>query len=89
MNRRHGPWWEFRLDVSSRQQKTITAETVHGRCILSQAARQGLAVLMAMVQVVLKWQNSTAYQSHNYESFVFKFGKGDNFTRINNPAKLS
>ena len=54
----------------------------------SQAARQGLAVLMVIVQVGLKWYNSTAYQSHNYESFVFKFCKGDNVTRINNPAKF-
>ena len=41
-----------------------------------------------MVQVVLKWQNSTAFQSHIYESFVFKSGKGDWVTRINNPAKF-
>ena len=26
--------------------------------------------------------------SHNYESFVFKFGKGDNVTQISNPAKF-
>ena len=49
---------------------------------------QSSAVLMAMVQVVLKWWNSTAYQSHNYESFVIKFGEGDQITRINNPAKF-
>ena len=32
--------------------------------------------------------HSTASQSHNYESFVFKFGKGDNVTQISNPAKF-
>ena len=42
-----------------------------------------------MVNVVLKWSNSTAYSSHNYESFVFKFGEGDIVSRINNPAKFS
>ena len=37
----------------------------------------GLAMLMAMVHVVLKWKTSTTYQGHNYESFDLKFGKGD------------
>ena len=39
--------------------------------VLSQAARQDLAVLMAIVQVVQKWLNSTAYQSHNIMNSLF------------------
>ena len=50
--------------------------------------RQGLAVLMATVNVVLKWKTSTTYQSHIYESFDLKFGKVDNVTRFTNPAKF-
>ena len=38
----------------------------------SQAARQSLAMLMAMVHVVLKGVTLTAYQSQNYESFIDK-----------------
>jgi len=41
---------------------------------LSQAARQGLAVLMATAVVVLKHETSTTYQSHIYESIDLKFG---------------
>jgi len=35
---------------------------------LSQAAQQGLAVLMATAKVLLKHETSTTYQSHIYES---------------------
>jgi len=41
---------------------------------ISQAARQGLAVLMATAEVVLKHQTSTTYQSHIYKSIDLKFG---------------
>jgi len=40
----------------------------------SQAARQGIAVLMATAEVVLKHETSTTYQSHIYESIDLKFG---------------
>jgi len=40
----------------------------------SQAARQGLAVLMASAVVVLKHETSTTYQIHIYESIDLKFG---------------
>jgi len=36
--------------------------------LLSQAARQGLAVLMATAEVGLKYETSTSYQSHIDES---------------------
>ena len=61
---------------------------IENHAAASQAAPQGLAVLMAMVQVVLKCYHSTAYQSHNYGSFVLKFINDNNVTRINNPAKF-
>ena len=54
----------------------------------SQAARQGLAKFMAMVNVVPQWQTLTTHQSHIYESFDLDFGKGDNVPRINNPVKF-
>jgi len=41
----------------------------------SQAARQGLAVLMASAVVVLK--HETLCQSHNFISIELKFGVGD------------
>jgi len=59
------------------------------RALISQAARQGLAVLMATAVVVLKHETSTTYQSHIYESIELKFGLGDNVTRFSNPAKFS
>jgi len=37
---------------------------------ISQAARQGFAVLMASAIVVLKHETSTTYQSHIYESIL-------------------
>jgi len=42
-----------------------------------QAARQGLAVLMASAVVVLKHETSTLRQSHNFISIDLKFGVGD------------
>ena len=45
-------------------------------------------MLMAMVNVVLKLKTPTTYQSHGYESSDLKFGKVDNVTRFNNPAKF-
>jgi len=55
---------------------------------LTQAARQGLAVLMASAVVVLKHKSSTTYQSHIYESIDLKFVYGDHVTRFSNPAKF-
>ena len=43
---------------------------------------------MAMVNVVLKWQTSTTYQSYNYESLDLQFGKVDYVTRFTNPAQF-
>jgi len=45
-------------------------------------------VLMAMFQVVLRWQISTTHQIHNCEPIVMKFGEGDNVTGSTNPAKF-
>jgi len=54
----------------------------------SQAAWQGLVMLMATAVVVLKHETSTTYQSHIYESIDMKFGWGDHVTRFSNPAKF-
>ena len=35
----------------------------------------GLAMLMAMINVVQKWKTSTTYQSHTYESFGLQFAR--------------
>jgi len=55
----------------------------------SQAARQGLAVLMASAIVVLKHETSTTYQSHIYKSIDLKLGYSDYVTSFSNPAKFS
>jgi len=56
--------------------------------LLSQAARQGLAVLMASALVVLKHATSTLRQRHNFISIDFKFGVGDNVREVTNPDKV-
>jgi len=52
-----------------------------------QAARQGLAVLMASAEVVLKHETSTLLQSHNFISINSKFGVGDYVREVTIPAK--
>jgi len=54
----------------------------------SQAARQGLAVLMAFAVVVLTHETSTLRQWHNCISIDFKFGVGDNVREVTRPAKF-
>jgi len=54
----------------------------------SQAARQGLAVLMASALVVLKHETSTLRQRHNFTSIDLQFGVGDYDREANNPDKV-
>jgi len=54
----------------------------------SQAARQGLAVLMAYASVVLKHETSTLRQSHNFISIDLKFGMSNNVGKVTSPAKF-
>jgi len=56
--------------------------------LLSQAARRGLAVLMASAVVVLKHETSTLRQRHKFISIDFKFGVGDYVREVTNPDKL-
>jgi len=56
--------------------------------LISQAARQGLAVLMASAVVVLKHETSILHQRHNFISIDFKFGLGDNIREVTNPEKV-
>jgi len=56
--------------------------------LLSQAARQGLAVLMASASVVLKHEISTLCQMHNFISIDLKFGESDNVKEVINTAKF-
>jgi len=56
--------------------------------VKSQAARQGLAVLMASAVVVLKHETSTLRQRHNFISLDFKFGVGDYVREVTNPDKV-
>jgi len=56
--------------------------------VLSQAARQGLAVLMAAAVVVLKHETSTLRQRHNFISIDLKFGVGDYVREVTSPAKV-
>jgi len=55
---------------------------------LSQAARQGLAVLMASASVVLKHETSTLRQRHNCISINLKFGVSDNVREVTSSAKF-
>jgi len=41
----------------------------------SQAARQGLAVLMATAEIMLKHETSTTYQSHIYDQLSLNFDR--------------
>jgi len=54
----------------------------------TQAARQGLTVLMASAVVVLKNETSTLHQSHNLISIDFTFGVGDNVREVTNPDNV-
>jgi len=53
-----------------------------------QAARQGLALLMASASVVLKHETSTLRQRHNFISIKLKFGVSDNVREVTSPAKF-
>jgi len=55
---------------------------------LSQAARQGLALLMASAVEVLKHETLTLRQRHNFISIDFKFGVSDYVREITNPDKV-
>jgi len=48
----------------------------------SQAARQGLAVLMASAVAVLKHETSTLRQIYNFTSINLTFGVGDNVREV-------
>jgi len=54
----------------------------------SQAARQGLAVLMASAVVVLKHETSTIRQRHNFMSIDLTFGVSDYVREVTSPDKV-
>jgi len=54
----------------------------------SQAALQGLTMLMAYAVVALKHETSTVRQRHNFISIDLKFGVGDNVRKITNSDKV-
>jgi len=56
--------------------------------LISKAARQGLAVLMASAVEVLKHETSTLLIRPNFISIDFKFGLGDNVREVTNPDKV-
>jgi len=58
------------------------------RGLRSQAARQGLAVLMASAVVVLKHETSTLRQRHNFISIDLTFGVGDYVREVTSPDKV-
>jgi len=55
---------------------------------ISQAAQQGLVVLMASAVVVQKHETSTLRQSHNFISIDLTFGVGDYVREATSPAKF-
>jgi len=54
----------------------------------SQAARQGLAVLMASAVVVLQHETTTLHQCHNFISIDFKFGMGNYVREVTSEDKV-
>jgi len=54
----------------------------------SQAARQGLAVLMASAVVVLKYEASTLRQRHNFISIDLTFGVSDYVREVTSPDNV-
>jgi len=54
----------------------------------SQAARQGLAVLMASDSVVLKQETSILRQRPDFISIDLKFGLSDYVREVTSPAKF-
>jgi len=62
----------------------ISQVTVIDTCV-SQAFRQGLAVLMASAVVVLKHETSTLCQTHNFIQIDLKFGVGDYVREVTSP----
>jgi len=62
--------------------------TAPGPRLVSQATRQGIAVLMASAVVMLKQETSTLSQSHNFISIDFKYGVGDYVTEVTSPDYL-
>jgi len=55
---------------------------------LSQAARRGLAVLMASALVVLKHETSTIRQRHNFISINLTFGVNNYVREVTSPDKV-
>jgi len=56
---------------------------------LSQAAWQGLVVLMASALLVLKYETLTLRWSHNFTPINLKFGLGDKVRQVTSSAKSS
>jgi len=54
----------------------------------SQAARQGLAVLMATASVVLKHEHSTLRRGHNFILIDLKFGVSDKVREVTSLDKF-
>ena len=67
---------------------SILCTEVDASVCLSMSARQGVDILMALVQVELTWQFSTPCQSSNYQLIDFKFFVGEYVPGYPNPAKF-
>jgi len=76
------------VSSSTLESEINTLERVQQRYKGSQAARQGLAMLMASAVVVLKHETSTLRQSHNFISIDLKFGVGDYVREVTSLAKF-
>jgi len=55
---------------------------------VSQAARQGLAVLMVSAVLVLKHETSTLRQRHNFITIDLTFGVSDDVREVTSPDKV-
>jgi len=82
-------WWQHKVSAIS---STLLLKNIATgiKCVdplyTSQAARQGLALLMASAGVVLKYETSTIRQSHNFIPMNSTFDVGDKIREVTSPA---
>jgi len=75
------------IRVIETQSRSMCAIRIDNDSLRSQAAQQGLAMLIASHVVVVTHETSTFRRSHNFISIDFKFGVDDYVREVTSPAK--
>jgi len=79
---------KHKIHVMMPESLKLKRKSLNLHLAVSQAARQGLAVLMASASVVLKHETSTLRQRHNFISIDLKFRVSDYVREVTRPAKF-